>query len=343
MAAFQHFGHNEHLPLLRRSALIFCLLIGIVACVVADHGSSLSVGYYRHSCPSAEAVVQRTVAKAVARNPGMAAGLIRMHFHDCFVRGCDGSVLLDSTTGNKAEKDSLANNPSLRGFEIIDEAKAVLESECPQLVSCADVLAFAARDAVHMTGGFYYSVPAGRRDGRVSKESEVLDNLPLPTSNVDELEEKFAAKGLSLEDMVTLSGAHTLGVSHCSSFSDRLYGFNNSTGAADPSMDPKYVRYLRTKCPDPESSTQDATVALDPVTPNRLDNKYYVNLKYQRGLLTSDQALTERADTARMVDQNVNQGSVWAHKFSAAMVRMGSIEVLTGSRGEIRKSCRVVN
>ncbi|XP_031498347.1 peroxidase 5-like isoform X1 [Nymphaea colorata] len=342
MATYQHFCQCN-LSLLRSLALIFCLLIGIVAGVEADHGSSLSVGYYRHSCPSAEVVVQRIVAKAVARNPGMAAGLIRMHFHDCFVRGCDGSVLLDSTTGNKAEKDSLANNPSLRGFEIIDEAKAVLESECPQLVSCADVLAFAARDAVHMTGGFYYSVPAGRRDGRVSKESEVLDNLPLPTSNVDELEEKFAAKGHSLEDMVTLSGAHTLGVSHCSSFSDRLYGFNNSTGAADPSMDPKYVRYLRTKCPDPESSSQDATVALDPVTPNRLDNKYYVNLKYQRGLLTSDQALTERADTARMVNQNVNQGSMWAHKFSAAMVRMGSIDVLTGYEGEIRKSCMVVN
>ncbi|KAF3773899.1 hypothetical protein EJ110_NYTH54416 [Nymphaea thermarum] len=123
MAVFHHFGHHEHFSSLRSFALIFCLLIGIVVGVKADHGSSLRVGYYSYSCPSAEAVVQRTVAKAVARNPGMAAGLIRMHFHDCFVRGCDGSVLLDSTTGNKAKKDSLANNPSLRGFEIIDDAK----------------------------------------------------------------------------------------------------------------------------------------------------------------------------------------------------------------------------
>ncbi|KAF3773898.1 Peroxidase 5 [Nymphaea thermarum] len=337
MATLQHFSH-EHPPLHRSFALIFCTFIGIASA----HGSSLSVGYYSCSCPSAESVVQKTVAKAVARNPGMAAGLIRMHFHDCFVRGCDGSVLLDSTTGNKAEKDSLANNPSLRGFEIIDEAKAALESECPQLVSCADVLAFAARDAVHMTGGFYYSVPAGRRDGRVSKESEVLDNLPLPTSNVDELEEKFAAKGLSLTDMVTLSGAHTLGVSHCTSFSNSLYDFNKS-GAADPTMDPKYVQYLRTKCPNPLPSTQDPTVPLDPVTPNKLDNNYYLNLKCHRGLLTSDQALTERADTARMVNQNVMNGPMWADKFSAAMVRMGSIEVLTGSKGDIRRSCRVVN
>ncbi|CAN6466595.1 unnamed protein product [Victoria cruziana] len=343
MATFHQFSH-EHRPRLRGSVL-FCLLIGLIACVDgAGYGTSLRVGYYGQSCPSAEAVVWRTVAKAVAQNPGLAAGLIRMHFHDCFVRGCDASVLLDSTPDNDAEKDSPANNPSLRGFQIIDDAKAVLESQCPQVVSCADVLAFAARDAVHMAGGFYYDVPAGRRDGRVSKESEVLQNLPFPSFNVDELEESFARKGLSLEDMVTLSGAHTLGVSHCSSFSDRIYDFNNSTGAADPSMDPKYVRYLRTKCPAPESSSnQDPTVALDPVTPNRLDNKYYVNLKYHRGLLTSDQALTDRTDTARMVNRNVNQGSMWLKKFSAAMVRMGSIDVLTGSQGEIRQSCRVVN
>ncbi|CAN6466594.1 unnamed protein product [Victoria cruziana] len=341
MAIFRRFS-DEHPPLLRSFA-VFCVLIGLIAGVNgAGDGSSLRVGYYRQSCPSAEAVVWRTVAKAVAQNPGLAAGLIRMHFHDCFVRGCDASVLLDSTPDNDAEKDSPANNPSLRGFQIIDDAKAVLESQCPQVVSCADVLAFAARDAVHMAGGFYYSLPSGRRDGRVSKQSEVLQNLPFPSFNVDQLEESFGRKGLSLEDMVTLSGAHTLGVSHCSSFSDRIYDFNNSTGAADPSMDPKYVRYLRTKCPAPESSS-DPTVALDPVTPNRLDNKYYVNLKYHRGLLTSDQALTDRADTARMVNRNVNQGSMWLRKFSAAMVRMGSIDVLTGSQGEIRKSCRVVN
>ncbi|KAF3774306.1 Cationic peroxidase 2 [Nymphaea thermarum] len=337
MATLQHFSH-EHPPLHRSFALIFGMLVGIASA----HGRSLSVGYYSCSCPSAEAVVQRTVAKAVARNPGLAAGLIRMHFHDCFVRGCDGSVLLDSTAGNKAEKESPANNPSLHGFEIIDEAKAVLEAECPQLVSCADILAFAARDAVHIAGGFYYSVPAGRHDGRVSRESEVLKNLPFPSFNVAQLEANFAAKGLSLADMVTLSGAHTLGVSHCTSFSNRLYDFNKS-GAADPTMDPKYVQYLRTKCPNPSSSTQDPTVPLDPVTPNKLDNNYYLNLKCHRGLLTSDQALTERADTARMVNQNVKHGSVWADKFSAAMVRLGSIQVLTGCEGEIRKSCRVVN
>ena len=225
---------------------------------------------------------------------------------------------------------------------MIDEAKLQIESICPKTVSCADIIAFAARDSAYKAGGINYAVPAGRRDGRVSKSDEVGQNLPPPVFNAQQLIQNFARKGLSADEMVTLSGAHSIGVAHCSSFSKRLYSFN-ATHAQDPSMDPHYAAYLKTKCPNHNSAGRDPTVVLDSRTPLRLDNKYYVELRRRRGLLTSDQTLLSSPSTAKMVSNNAKYDSLWADKFAKAMVRMGSIDVLTGSQGEIRRYCSSVN
>ena len=61
------------------------------------------------------------------------------------LQGCDASVLLDDSATIVSEKKSLPNRNSLRGFEVIDEIKAKLEEACPQTVSCADIVALAAR------------------------------------------------------------------------------------------------------------------------------------------------------------------------------------------------------
>lgn len=56
-------------------------------------------------------------------------------------------MLLSSKGSNKAEKDG-PPNVSLHAFYVIDNAKKELEAWCPGVVSCADILALAARDAV---------------------------------------------------------------------------------------------------------------------------------------------------------------------------------------------------
>ncbi|KAL0460042.1 UNVERIFIED_CONTAM: Peroxidase 60 [Sesamum latifolium] len=106
----------------------------------------LQVGFYRGKCGIAdvEAIVGRVVLAQFMKDTTITAALLRMQFHDCFVNGCDASILLD---GNNTEKTA-GPNLSVRGYEIIDAAKAAVEAICPGVVSCADIIVIATRDAV---------------------------------------------------------------------------------------------------------------------------------------------------------------------------------------------------
>lgn len=327
---------------LGKSVLVF-MQLAILVCSVLNlaNAQGLKVGFYQKTCPSVETIVKQATAKFISRAPTLAAPLLRMHFHDCFVRGCDGSVLLNSTKNNLAEKDGLPNL-SLRGFQVIDGVKAAVESKCPGVVSCADILALVARDAVSMLKGPvpYWEVPLGRRDGRVSIAQETLTNLPPAFFDISQLKTSFASKGLNEKDLVVLSGGHTIGTSHCSSFTTRLYNFSGK-GDTDPSLDPNYATLLKKKCKATDVTT---LVEMDPGSFKTFDEDYYTLVVKRRGLFQSDAALLDDKETRDYVKlQATTKGYTFFKDFAVSMVKMGKVGVLTGNAGEIRKTCAFVN
>ncbi|RWV86789.1 hypothetical protein GW17_00051280 [Ensete ventricosum] len=114
-------------------SIAFCSLI-IIFFFVPLVSAQLSPTFYNTSCPNALSIIRTAVRAAVTRDRRMGASLLRLHFHDCFVQA--------------REKTANPNNNSLRGFEVIDAIKSKLESACKQVVSCADIVAVAARDSV---------------------------------------------------------------------------------------------------------------------------------------------------------------------------------------------------
>ncbi|CAI9762672.1 unnamed protein product [Fraxinus pennsylvanica] len=322
----------DNLNILSISLLVF-LVLG------SCNGGELRKNFYRISCPEAENIVRHVTWKHVASKNTLPAKLIRMHFHDCFVRGCDGSVLLDSTSNNAAEKVAVPNQ-SLEGFDVIDEIKSQLENICPGVVSCADIVALSARDSVSFQfNRLMWEVLTGRRDGRISRASEALANIPSPFFNFTTLKQSFANKSLTVKDLVVLSGAHTIGVGHCNFFSNRLYNFTGK-GDADPSLNSIYAATLRTKCQSLSDNT--TIVEMDPGSSLTFNTHYFSVLKQQQGLFQSDAALLTNKGASNIIDELVSPGKFFT-EFSQSMKRMGAIDVLTGTKGEIRKKCSVIN
>ncbi|KAI3675274.1 hypothetical protein L1987_84862 [Smallanthus sonchifolius] len=292
--------------------------------------SQLNYYYYHASCPNLEMIVKYGVWAAMRNDTRVAASLLRLHFHDCFVNGCDGSVLLDDTETFKGEKNAFPNRNSVRGYEVIDNIKADVERVCPWTVSCVDILALAAREAVVLSGGPNWPVALGRRDGLTANLKAANTNLPSPSESLAVIGAKFAAVGLDLRDVVALSGAHTIGLAQCFTFKHRLFDFKG-TGQPDPKLD-------SSACPNVDNSNTNLN-SLDMVTTYMFDNAYYRNLVNNAGLLESDQALMSDPRTASMVNDYSMYPYLFYRDFSTSMVKLGNIAVITGLNGEVRKKC----
>ncbi|CAN1349009.1 Peroxidase 52 [Linum perenne] len=267
------------------------LSLALLLVLLPFSNAQLTTSYYSKSCPHLNDVVFSAVQSAVRKEARMGASLLRLFFHDCFVNGCDGSVLLDDTSSFTGEKNANPNRNSARGFEVIDDIKAAVEKACPGVVSCADVLAVSARDSTVLLGGPSWNVKLGRRDARTASQS--------------------AAK-------------------------PRIYNENNIDGSL--------ARTRQSNCPRQNGTGDNNLAPLDFQTPTSFDNRYFGNLVGNRGLLHSDQQLFSGSGSTDSIVRSYsgNEGA-FRSDFAAAMIKMGDISPLTGSRGEIRRNCRRAN
>ncbi|GLJ14642.1 hypothetical protein SUGI_0236870 [Cryptomeria japonica] len=313
--------------------IVFCT--ALVFCFSGVSAAKLTSTFYDAKCPKALSIINATVAQALANETRMGASLLRLFFHDCFVKGCDGSVLLDDTANFTGEKGAAPNFNSLRGFDVIDNIKSQIESACSGVVSCADIVAVAARDSVVQLGGRTWQVLLGRRDATTASINAANRNLPGPSSSLRNLISAFKAQGMNATDMVTLSGAHTIGQSRCIFYRFRIYSETN--------IDQNFATSLQANCSSNSGPTDNNLAFLDVKTPTLFDNSYYQDLRNFEGLFHSDQELFNNGSADAQVTKYSADQNTFFNDFAAAMIKLGNIKPLTGKKGEIRKNCRLIN
>ncbi|KAK4491230.1 hypothetical protein RD792_001963 [Penstemon davidsonii] len=333
---------------LRKEYLVVIIIIIISSAsssyLVCSQGQVLRVGFYSNSCPNAEAIVRRVVSEAAASDENTAPILLRLHFHDCFVQGCDGSILIENDDASSDERRA-DGHQGVRGFEIIERAKSEVEAACPNIVSCADIVALAARDAVLLAKGPSYEVETGRRDGLVSNV-RMADGMPDVTDSIQTLKSKFFHKGLTDKDLVLLTAAHTIGTSACFFMEPRLYNFRGAPGISDPSINPVFLPELKSTCP--QNGDVNVRLAMDRGSLHTFDKQILENIRGGFAVLQSDATLYQDAATRSVVDSyfgalNPFFGPSFEADFAVSMVRLGRTGVLTGSQGTIRRVCKSFN
>lgn len=300
--------------------------------------SGLKVGFYKGLCPNKfvdiEAIITNRVREEFFKDSTILPALLRMQFHDCFVHGCDASILIDGPSSERKAGPNL----SVRGYELIDALKTLSEAQCPEIVSCADIIAIATKEVIKLGGGPEYLVRTGRRDGLISRLEDV--NLPSPFGSVSESIKAFGAKKFSPEEMVILLGCHTVGISHCEFFEERLY---ESTSLFDPNMDPNLREELMPVCPQGMKSNNVTFLDQNSQSSNIVDNSFFDQIVKQRGILPIDQALARDSQTKSIVEKFAQNSTLFSSSLADAMIKLQALDVLTDKQGEIRKVCSKFN
>ncbi|CAO2207960.1 unnamed protein product [Urochloa humidicola] len=335
-------------------ALVVVQAVVLLAAVTSAQASELQVGYYSKTCKGVENIVKWHVIRALKANRRTGAALIRLLFHDCFVRGCDGSVLLDASYENPHPEKEAKVNIGLAAFDLLEEIKAAVEDRCPGIVSCSDILIYAARDAASIlsNGHVHFDVPAGRLDGYVSKAEEAQAELPDSTDDVDKLIANFAKKNFTIEELVILSGAHSIGQGHCSSFTGRLSEPNDQITPAyrdllkykcSQGSNPPVVNNVRDEDYDVVGRFMSGFVSRVRKIPDFLDNTYYHNNLAKIVTFHSDWTLLTQKEALGHVKEYAENGTLWDEDFSDSLVKLSKLPMPAGSKGEIRKKCSMIN
>ncbi|KAF8025574.1 hypothetical protein BT93_F2420 [Corymbia citriodora subsp. variegata] len=328
-----------------------------------DPADSLEYDYYRELCPQAEKIIRETVRRIYSVHSRVAPALLRLVFHDCFIEGCDASVLLDSTEEMDAEKDTPPNE-TLKGFDVIDVIKAEIEEVCPGVVSCADILVLAARDGLLMAGGPFYPLSTGRRDSTQSYADLATYQLPSPYGDLSDTLASLGSRGFNEREIVNLLGAHSIGAIHCKSFQSRLYNFSG-TNEPDPSLDVGFLNLMRFKCNEsllaspspspPPSSSSESSFGFSSLTSEEpgivmnyegpssgFGTLYYRRLLQGQGVLYADQQLMVGEDTGSWVRAYASDVSLFRGDFAETMLKLSNLQVLTAPNGQVRRSCSKV-
>ncbi|KAF7847872.1 hypothetical protein BT93_L2495 [Corymbia citriodora subsp. variegata] len=300
-----------------------CLLLassqGVSSSVQLVKG--LSWSFFKKTCSEVESIIKEHLKKV---------------FQDD-ISQLQGSYVSISTTALFSKQDA-PPNPNLRRttLKIINDLRNLMEKKCGRrVVSFADIATIAARDSIFLSGGPKYEVPLGRRDKLAfASVNETTENLPSPTQNASQILAALTKKSFDTIDVVALSRAHSIGLGHCGAFTKRLYPTPNST------MDKNFTCDLKGVCPATNSTN---TIILDIRSPNRFDNKYFVNLVNRQSLFTSDQDLYEDPTTWDIVTSFAKDLELFFQKFVLTMTKMGQLAVLTMTKGEIRAHYSVRN